>query len=219
MEQAETSIDVGETFRLKPFPIAVVVLAALGIAFLSFATIEFLKLAVHLPERPQMPWIAASYYRVVELLYAFAAIRILKRFYPGTFGLVLPEGKSFVGAAVLIGLLLGVVLTLVDYAPQIVAVKPPTDNPYPLTAFNIAGWLSYAGVFAAVAEEVLFRGLLVTYLVQAMPGEVNVRGFSVSGAGVVVAFVYAFSYTNRFLNESMALALLQVACAFVSGVV
>ena len=33
-------------------------------------------------------------------------------------------------------------MTLVDYWPQLVAHKPP-GQPYPLTSFNITGWLSF----------------------------------------------------------------------------
>lgn len=218
MDQVDSSIDAG-AFRVKPLPILFAVLMALAVAFLSFMTIEFLKLVVHLPERPQMPWIAGSYFRLFELFYALAAIRLLQQLYPGTYGLALPTGKTFVGVAVLVGLALGAVMTLIDYAPQILSARPPSDNPYPLTTFNIAGWLSYSGIFTGVAEEVLFRGLLVTYLVQTMPGEVTVRGRTLSGAGMVVAFIYAFSYTNHFLSESMLLALGQVAVAFAAGVV
>ena len=50
-----------EPFRLKALPTLSGLFIALGIFFLSFLTIEFLKLAIHLPERPQMPWLLNIY--------------------------------------------------------------------------------------------------------------------------------------------------------------
>jgi membrane protease YdiL (CAAX protease family) len=65
----------------------------------------------------------------------------------------------------------------------------------------------------------VFRGLLMTFLMQRMPGRITLRGYSVSGAGVVVAAIYAASYALSFLNKPFLTAFGQILYAFVLGVV
>lgn len=209
---------VQEHFKLKAVPILIAVGLGIGILFLSFLSVEIVKLIVKLPERPQMPWIVEYYEHFFLLVYALAAIRIVGNHRPADYGLHLPLGKSYIGAAVAWGLIFGVVMLLVDYWPNILAHKPPSDKPYPLTAINIAGWLSFEGLFVGPSEEPLFRGLLVTYLAQAMPGRVSWRGYTMNGAGVVVAVLFALAHIFNFLTEPFLSALGQQFYAIAIGI-
>ncbi len=206
-----------EHFELKAAPIAIALIACIGIYLLSLFTVAVFEHFVHLPERPEMPWIVEYYNHFVELAYTLLAIRWLRKHNPGDYGLREPEGKPYVREAVLWGLAFGVLMTLVDYAPQIFSLTPPTDRPYPLTVFNIAGWFSFEGIFAGPSEEVLFRGLLLTYLTQAMPGRMSYRGYEMNGAGVVVAVIYALASAS-FLGKPFAITLGQLVYAFGVGI-
>ncbi len=206
-----------ERFELKAAPIAIALIACVGLYLLSLFTVAVFEHFVHLPERPEMPWIVEYYNHFFELAYVLLAIRWLATRNRGDYGLREPEGKSYVREAVLWGLAFGVLMALVDYAPQIFSLKPPADRPYPLTVFNIAGWFSFEGLFAGPSEEIFFRGLLLTYLTQAMPGRISYRGYEMNGAGVVVAVIYALASAS-FLGKPFAIALGQIVYAFGAGI-
>jgi membrane protease YdiL (CAAX protease family) len=208
-------------FRLKPDAILIAFLLGAGILLLSSLTVAVLH-AVGLPERPQMRWVGFYYDHIAELGYTLAAIWLLKKRIPGDYGLRLPAGKSYVAEAVLLGAAFGLLMTLIDFYPQILALRPPSDQPYPLTAFNIAGWISFKGVFVGPAEEVLFRGLLITYLVHAMPGRISWRGYSISGAAVVVAAMCALFFGDHagdFVTKPFAQSFGQIIYTFAFSLV
>lgn len=206
----------GDMFRLKAAPIAIAVLAGLAMLFLAMAAIEFVKLMVKLPERPQMPWILDSYYHVVYAVLALVVIAWMRRRHPEGFGLGRPEEESFAGEALRWGVFFGIVMVVVDYLPQILALSRPADNPYPLGAINLAGWFVLEGVFVAFVEELMFRGLLLNYLALEMPGHVSFRGIKLSGAGVVTAVLFAL-YSTQFLSKPGA-APFQLVYEFLFGV-
>jgi membrane protease YdiL (CAAX protease family) len=207
-----------ERFHLKAVPILIALLLGVGILLLSNAAVELAKFLVKLPERPEMPWIMRYYEHFAQLVFALLAIFWMKRRHPGSYGLQWPPGKSYVAPAIFWGLVFGVVMTLVDYWPQILAHKPPNDNPYPLTTFNVAGWLSFEGLFVGPSEETLFRGLLVTYLARTMPGRISFAGLAMNGAGVVVAVLFALAHFGDFFVHPFAIALGQLGYAFVLGI-
>ena len=204
-------------FRLKLLPIVYAVLLGIGISVLSAVTVYIAEHFMRLIERPEMPWIFDGYVELAQLAYSYIAIRWLRRHYPGEYGLALPEGNSFVFVAILWALFFGVFMTLVDYWPQLIAHKIP-GQPYPLTSFNIIGWLSFEGVIASPSDEVLLRGLIMTYLMMAMPGRITFRGYEMSGAGVVVATLYALAHLGNFFLLPFLMALGQIAYLFAQGI-
>jgi len=218
MEQGETSIAASSDapFALKPLPIAIAVLLGAGIVALSAITVDIAEHFLGLVERPEMPWISEGYVELAQLAYATIAIVWVRRLYPGDYGLQWPAGKSYVFPAVLWGLLFGIVATLADYAPLLIAHRPPSQ-PYGLNPINITGWATFDGVIASSSDEMLLRGLIVSYLTLAMPGRVSFRGYTMNGAGVVVAALYALAHVGNFFFAPFAMALAQVVYLFVQG--
>ena len=53
-------------------------------------------------------------------------------------------------AAIAWGAFFGALMTIVDYFPQILARTAPGD--LPLTALNLAGWLSFEGFFVGFSD-------------------------------------------------------------------
>ncbi|MGB8363331.1 MAG: CPBP family intramembrane glutamic endopeptidase [Rhizomicrobium sp.] len=209
---------IQERFALKAIPILIAIALGVGILVLSSVTVEIVKLFAKLPERPQMPWIAEFYEHFAMLAYTLLAIRFMRQRYPGDYGLVAPAGRSYIGIAIGWGLFFGAAMMLVDYGPQLLSHKPPADQPYPLTAINIAGWFSYQGLVAGPSEEVLLRGLLVTYLILSMPGRVSWRGYTMNGAGIVVAVLVAAPHLGAFFTQAFLSALGRVLYTFAFGV-
>ncbi len=204
-------------FQLRPLPILIVLGMGVGLHLISQVSLEIFEHFVRLPERPEMPWIADWYGHVALLGFTLLTIGILQASRPGDYGLRLPEGPSLVGQAVLAGLGLGILVTAIDYAPQLFSLRPPSDRPYPLTPLNVTGWLTFAGVFAAPTEELLYRGLMLTWLADAMPGRVTIRGVSLSGAGLVVAGLFALADVDKFLREPFVCAVGHLVIMFALG--
>jgi len=212
---ADTGNDAG--FRPKLVPIAVVFLLGFGLPYVAGYAAFFSSKLFHTPSPagPTLPWLYAQH--AFQLLVALVVIAILKRRVPADYGLHLPHGKTCVGAAILWGAIFGVVMTLVDYAPQLIAHVTPNPG-YPLTRANVAGWLFFEGVYVGPTEEIPFRALLVTYLAAAMPGSLRIAGFRMNWAGIVVAVIFALLHAMNFSLRAWPVALGQQIYAFALGV-
>jgi hypothetical protein len=207
-----------EGLRFRVWPVLFTALLGFGIPPLASLTVPIVEHFTALPERPEMPWIAGSYVQAVQLVYALIAIALLKPMIRADFGLHRPRGKSYVRAAILWGVFLGLLMTAVDYLPQILAHRPPADKPYPLTELNLAGWFSFEGLVVGPTDETLFRGLLVTYLAATLPGRISFRRYEMGVAGVIVALILALPYVADFFTRTMLIALGGMFYTFVLGV-
>lgn len=203
--------------KLKAFPLAVTIVLAMGLPFLAAvcAALASRMIGVGTPNGPVLPWLYNQH--TFQLLLALAAIAVAKRFAPADYGLHWPRGKTYLIPAVLWGALFGVVMTIVDYAPQLLTHQAPSLN-YPLTAPNVWGWLIFEGVYVGPTEEIPFRALLVTYLAASMPGRLRVGRFEMNWAGVIVAALFALLHAASFAHEPWPLALGQQLYAFALGV-
>ena len=218
MDRPGDAAGAGAPFRLKALPIAITVAMGIGIPVVAEIVVDVVQHFAHLPERPQMPWIALYYHHLVQMVLALAAIYWFRKRQPGSYGLQLPQGKSYIGAAILWGLFFGVLMTLVDYGPQLLSLRPPADAALSADRIQHRGLVPFEGIFVGPSEETLFRGLLVTYLASAMPGTVSWRGYTMNGAGVVVALLFALAHFGSFFVEPVAMALGQQLYAFALGV-
>jgi uncharacterized protein len=203
--------------RLKVFPVALTVLLALALPYGA----ALLAVACHRlfgtpdSDGPLLPWLYAHH--TFQLLLALLGIAIARRFVKADFGLHKPPGKTYVGAALGWGIGFGVLMTLVDYAPQLIShTKPVLD--YPVTSANVWGWLFFEGVYVGPTEEIPFRALLVTVLAATMPGRLKVGRFEMNWAGVIVALMFALLHAANFATRAWPLALGQQIYAFVLGV-
>lgn len=213
-----TSTDAStQRFRLKLLPLVVTFLLGFGLPMLAAYAAIFSSKLFHTPspQGPTLPWLYAHH--AFQLLLALVAIAVVKRFIRADFGLHLPRGKSYVPAALMWGAAFGVLMTLVDYAPELLAgVKPHLD--YPLTTRNVGGWLFFEGVYVGPTEEIPFRSLLVTYLAATMPGKVRLSRFEMNWAGVIVALIFALLHATNFDVRAWPMALGQQIYAFALGV-
>jgi hypothetical protein len=155
----------------------------------------------------------------VMLLLALAMIRFLRRRRSSeNFGLVLPRGRTYVATAIILGLLFGVGMTLVDYAPEIFERVAPHDYGFHLS--NVFGWLFYQGVFVGPTEEIPYRGLVVAYLTLQMPGKLRYGRFEMNGAGVVVAAIFASGFgLPALITQPLLIAVGQILYVFFGNLV
>jgi hypothetical protein len=203
--------------RLKALPLLVVTAMGVGIPFLAgYLTFVSNKIfGTPSPHGATLPWLYLQH--AVQFLIALIAIAVVKRFVPADYGLHWPRQKTYFLPALLWGALFGLIMTLVDYAPQLIAHHKP-DTGFPLTATNIAGWLFFEGVYVGPTEEIPFRALLVTYLAATMPGRLRLGRFEMNWAGVIVALIFALLHATSFTARAWPLALGQQIYAFALGV-
>jgi membrane protease YdiL (CAAX protease family) len=152
-----------------------------------------------------------------QLALALIAVAALKRLVPADYGLHRPRGKSYVGAAVAWGVIFGVAMTLVDYAPQILAHRAPKLG-YVHAPQTVVGWLFFEGIYVGPTEEIPFRALLVTYLMTMVPARLRLARFEMSWAGVIVAGLFALLHAFNFYLRPWPQALGQQVYAFALGV-
>jgi uncharacterized protein len=189
-------------FRLKVMPLVVVTLLALAPAYLGAAIASvLLHRSIPWSHNPQLLWL----------------FLVVKRWVRADYGLHWPRGRTEFAPALLWGTLFGIIMTLVDYAPQILSRTPPSLG-YPLTMPNAAGWLFFEFVYVGPTEEIPFRALLVTYLAAAMPGKLRIGRWQMNWAGVIVAIMFALLHATNFNLRAWPLALGQQIYAFLLGV-
>ncbi len=204
-------------FRLRPLPILVVILLAWGLWQLSGLLIDFTADHIRLPSVHGSK-LAYSYMQEgVQFVLALIAIAITRRVVPADYGLHMPRGRSCVIPAIYWGLIFGLIMTVIDFAPQIIAHTAPRFDDA-LTRNTVLGWLFFQGVYGGVVEEVPYRALLVTYLAATMPGKMRWRGYEMNGAGVVVAIILALPKFGYLITEPAGVALGQVLYTFAFGV-
>jgi hypothetical protein len=204
-------------FRLRLVPLLVVAALGFSIPVVAAYAALFSSRLFHTPSPngATLPWLYIHH--AFQLALALVAIGIAKRFVPADYGLHRPRGKTYVGAAILWGVFFGVLMTLVDYAPQLIAHTKPVLG-YPLTRANVTGWLFFEGLYVGPTEEIPFRALLVTYLAATMPGKLKVGRFEMNGAGIVVALIFALLHATNFDLRAWPEALGQQIYAFALGV-
>ena len=193
--------------------------AALGLAlpYLAAYCAEFTQWVFNLPP-PRMALLEWLYLQhAFQIAIALAVIWMLKRLAPADYGLHMPTGRSYLAAALGWGVFFGLLMTVVDYAPQLISGARP-EAAFQHTTGNVAGWLFFEGVYVGPTEEIPFRALLVTFLASLMPARLHLGRFEMGWAGVVVALIFALSHATNFLVRPWPEALGQQLYAFVLGV-
>lgn len=214
MEQASES-PLG--LRLKALPLITTILLAIGVPYLAAFLAVLASRFAHAPAAsgPLLPWLYSQH--AFQLLLALIAIALLRPWVPADYGLHWPRKRGYFLAAVLWGAFFGILMTLVDYAPELLNHTHPMLD-YPLTSANVYGWLFFEGIYVGPTEEIPFRALLVTYLATTMPGQLKIGRFRMNWAGVLVALMFALLHASNFWSRSWPLALGQQLYAFALGV-
>jgi hypothetical protein len=194
-----------------------VIVLGLGLPYVGAYAAEMLSRVSPLPSAngPTLPWLYSQH--LFQTLAALIAIFLIKRIMPFDAGLRWPPGKTYLWPAILWGIFFGVLMTVVDYAPDLIAHRP-MDLGFPITAPNIIGWTFFEGVYVGPTEEILFRSLLVGYLIAAMPAQLRLGRYSMSWAGVIVAAVFAFAHIASFFTRPSFAAAGQQIYAFALGI-
>jgi len=153
----------------------------------------------------------------VMLLIAVALIAWFSRGNLSEYGLQWPKHRHYVPSALLWGAAFGLLMTVVDYFPQMLRHIPPPDN-LALTPRSIGAWFFFEWIFVGPTEEIPFRGLLQTFLMHRTSGRVRFWKYEMHVAGVVLALLFALAHLTSFWTENFWIALGQQIYAFALGI-
>jgi uncharacterized protein len=163
-----------------------------------------------------MPWIALYVDHAVMMLIALGLIALLSKGRMREYGLQRAQGKSYVLASIGWGAFFGILMTVADYLPSLLAHKPPEN--YALTPANIGGWCSFEFIYVGFTEEIPFRGLLQTFLMQRTSGRIRIGSYDMHAAGVVLAVLFALAHASSFATRPLWAALAQQIYAIALGI-
>ena len=107
-----------------------------------------------------------------------------------------------------IGLVSGLILS-VRYVVQIVNGLP-LDVPQPMNFVNVLGHLGFQWVVVGLSEETMFRGLIQTYLMENLEGDIEIFGHEVHVGTVVAALFWGGFHIINVLNMPVSSAVLTV---------
>ena len=162
------------------------------------------------------PWLAM----LANLVMLVIALVLIAWFSGGNlseYGLRWPKQRRYVLSALLCGAAFGLLMTFVDYFPQILRHIPPPDN-LALTPGSIGAWLFFQGIYVGPIEEIPFRGLLQTFLMQRTSGRVRFWKYEMHVAGIILALLFALAHLTSFWTENFWLAFGQQIYAFALGI-
>ncbi len=75
----------------------------------------------------------------------------------------------------------------------------------PTTTGNTIGWLMFEWIFFGISEEVLFRGLIQTFLEQSFPGAWRVWSIQVPHAGLLTTVLFCLTHVPDWRHPQVAI--------------
>ena len=161
------------------------------------------------------PWIFVALAILLQAVVGVLAILAMRRLVPRAEGyLQWPPDRSYAGLALVIGLGMGLVMLVADYWPEMAAGTAPDD--YPTDPFDAAGWI-FAMAITGLAEETIFRGLLVGMLAVLVPGRLRIGRLDLPVAAYAVALMFGLAHYQSFMVDPLHQAIAQQVYAFAWG--
>ena len=121
-------------------------------------------------------WILADLVHVPQFVLPFLIIYYITKGRPREYGFNLRQTPPIFThrRMFFVGLIAGTIMSL-RYIPQIVG-STNLDIPQPVTLSTIAGNMTFQWVIVGLCEETMFRGLIQTYLMKHLEGNIKVFG-------------------------------------------
>jgi uncharacterized protein len=208
-----TSVFSISELQLRLWPILATI--GLGLLVVLPSGYVFVLLTQHM-SRTETVWLAMANHTVM-LLIAVALMAWLGRGNFSEFGLEWPKHRHYIPSALLWGAAFGLLMTVVDYFPQILRHIPPPAN-LALTPGSIGAGLFFEGFYVGPTEEIPFRGLLQTFLMQRTSGRIRFWKYEMHVAGVILALLFALAHFTSFWTNNFWIAVGQQIYAFALGI-
>jgi membrane protease YdiL (CAAX protease family) len=140
-------------------------------------------------------WIRYFDHHLIQLLFALVLIALLSRGKFSQFGLNLSNARISWRIFAVFSLVYSAVAFFVYVVPVLVSHQRPTFD-YELTPANIAGWLAFEWIFAGISEEILFRGLIQTYLSRSWRSAMTIGRVTIPTAGIITTLIFCLAHIN-----------------------
>jgi len=204
--------------RIRIWPIVATIGLALVILFPGAVVATRVTQRLGPQRAASIPFLFGYVSHAVMLAIALVLIVALSKGRISDYGLQWPpKRKSHVLAALAWGAFFGVLMTVVDHLPHILARRPPPGD-LALTARSVAGWMFAEAVYVGPTEEIPFRGVLQTFLMQRTAGRVRLGRFEMHVAGVILAGLFAVAHVSTFWSGRLWVAIGQQLYAFALGI-
>ena len=164
-------------------------------------------------------WLYMTGHHLAQMFLALLVIAIASRGRVSEWGLNLRNWRMSLSITREVTVVF-VVIMVVSVAVQLAAGAPPRSAP-PLTFGHVAGTLFFMAVISGLSEEILFRGMMQSWLARWTGAEVALLGWRLSLAGLVTAVIFAAVHVNFTLSPLAVTHLYwpQVITALVLGLV
>jgi len=207
--------------RIKFAPIMkmliVTVVVALAIIlisnwFKSFSDSSFLK---------ENSWLLATAVHIPQFLIPFVIILFITRGKISSYGFNTKENPPIFThkRMLLLGVAFGLFFSL-RYIPQIIR-NAPISIATPVTFFSVVGNMAFQWIVVGVSEETMFRGLIQTYLMKNLEGNVQMLGHNLHIGTVIGAIFWGvFHFINILimpLGPVIFYVILTTAIGFAMG--
>jgi len=142
-------------------------------------------------------WILASLVHVPQFLIPFLLICYITKGKIGKYGFNVKEKPPIFThkRMLIIGIIFGLLMSL-RYISQITN-NIPLDIPMPVTFVSVVGNMTFQWIIVGVCEETMFRGLIQTYLMNNLKGNVHMLGHDLHIGTVIGAIFWGgFHFVN-----------------------
>lgn len=163
-------------------------------------------------------WLYMVQHHLAQMALALVVIGVAGRMRFGEWGLNLGNWKRSLRMTRSFTVIFAVVIA-VGIGLQVAGGIEPREAPR--TGPEIAGWLFFMIVVSGLSEEILFRGMMQTWLSRWFPAQLSLPGLKVPAAGLLTAVIFAAVHINFTLVPLQVTHFYapQVFIAFVLGVV
>jgi membrane protease YdiL (CAAX protease family) len=203
-----------ETFKTKILPVIVVIIFILLVGTISQFLTNYATKFFDPETLKAYRWIWLYFHHFFQMGLALITILLLGGGFRD-YGFTLKSKNLYISPAIIVGIMFGIIMTLVDHLPAIISGSKIIG--YDLNTTNIIGWLSFEWVFAGLSEEIFIRGLMMTYLMKYFEGYVKFFKWDVHVAGVIIAVLFALMHLSSFWTGNLIYAIGQQIYAFILG--
>jgi len=199
------------SMKLKHKPILKMLTVTVTVAILIYyINALLLSLPNYETIRIESSWIFADLVHVPQFLIPFIIILYITKGRPSHYGFNLKEDPpEFTHKRMLIiGLCSGLLMSI-KYITQIVSGSP-VDVPQPVTSANFLGYMTFQWIIVGLSEETMFRGLIQTYLMENLEGEIKIAGHGLHTGTVIAALFWGGFHIINALNMPLSSAVFTV---------
>ena len=162
-------------------------------------------------------WIMADLVHVPQFLVPLALILWLSKGRVGEYGFNARQKPPVFTHVRMLGLgtLFGLLMSA-RYIPAVLG-SAPLDIPRPVTWANVLGNLTFQWIVVGLAEETMFRGLIQTYLMNNLEGQVKILGHSLHIGTVIGAVLWGVFHFVNILMMPLGPVVFTVALTTLAG--